>query len=42
MNYSVDSNAHAYYNTDSDMKLTMESQKCVYFPVISVVHSVVY
>jgi len=38
VNYSVDSNAYAYYNSDSDIKLTMESQKLVCFPVISVVH----
>ena len=32
--FSVDSNAHAYYNTDSALKLTMKSQKLVCFPVI--------
>jgi hypothetical protein len=37
-NYSVDSNAHAYYNTDSDIKLAMDSQKLVCFSVISVVY----
>jgi hypothetical protein len=36
--FSVDGNVHVYYNADSDVKLTMESQKLVCFPVISVVY----